>query len=147
MLLPPNGLHYPRWGAGTAKPSTEKRAEAGKTPKKCADSPASSARGVRCGDWIRTRPLNILPRSSRGRARKGFALSRSSRRALFEPDFSRGFESLILFLCPHLTVCVTRGWAGGGGAVLLEPTSSQQTAEKRGDSHPSGARCVGRRLT
>ena len=47
-------------GAGTAKPSTEKKAEAEKTLEKRGDSPASSARFVRCGDWIRTRPLYIL---------------------------------------------------------------------------------------
>src|SRR5512140_2507101 len=66
----PNGVRYLRWGGGTAKPSTEKKAEAKKTLEKRGDSPASSARCVRCGDPIRMIPLTILPRSSRGRARK-----------------------------------------------------------------------------
>lgn len=40
-------------------------------------------------------------------------------------------------------VSVTRGWAGRDHAILPEPASSQKPAQKRGESHPSGARCVG----
>ncbi len=42
------------------------------------------------------------------------------------------------------TDCVTCGWAEGGQAVLPEPAFSQNPAKKRGESHPSGARGVGR---
>src|SRR6266498_3181321 len=43
----------------------------------------------------------------------------------------------------RLTVCVTRWWVGQDNATLTEPASSQKTAQKRADSHQSGARCVG----
>ncbi len=40
-----------------------------KASKKRGAYPPSASRFVRCGDWIRTIPWNILLRSSRGRAR------------------------------------------------------------------------------
>jgi len=39
---------------------------------------------------------------------------------------------------------VTRWWEGGDNAILPEQPQATQTVRKRGDSHQSGARCVGR---
>jgi hypothetical protein len=63
---------------------------------------------------------------------------------LLEQSFMPGERvSCIIFRRP--TVCVTRWWAGRGNAILTEPTPSHANCQKRGDSHQSGARCVGRR--
>jgi hypothetical protein len=44
----------------------------------------------------------------------------------------------------HLTAGVTRWWGGRDSAALTEPASSHENAQKRGDSHQSGARRVRR---
>ncbi len=44
----------------------------------------------------------------------------------------------------QFTACVTRGWAGRDKPFWRNQLQATPTAQKRGDSHPSGARCVGR---
>jgi len=45
---------------------------------------------------------------------------------------------LIPFLSPHLTACVTRGWAGRDHAALMEPTSSHANCLKTRRLPPVG---------
>jgi hypothetical protein len=45
-----------------------------------------------------------------------------------------------------ITAGITGGWVGRDAAALPEPTLSHEPARKRGESHPSGARCAGRTL-
>ena len=47
----------------------------------------------------------------------------------------------------RLTAGVTRWWAGRDNAILTEPLQAVKTAQKRADSHQSGARIVGRRFS
>ena len=53
-------LALPALGRVAGRRPNEKKTEARKLLEKHADSPASGARFVRCGEFISTRPLNIL---------------------------------------------------------------------------------------
>ncbi len=93
-----------------------------------------------------------------GRANKGLALSRSTRRA-YRPNeadstyFARGvrhglvecstsFLNLTYCFDLHLPGCVTCGWAGGDNAVLTEPASSHANCLKTRRLPPVGCtRC------
>jgi hypothetical protein len=55
---------------------------------------------------------------------------------------------IITYLCferKHLTVCVTRKWAGVDSAWEQKKTEARKMLVNRAESHLSGARFVGRR--
>ena len=47
----------------------------------------------------------------------------------------------------RLTACVSRKWAGRENAWKRDSAEALKTAKKRGDSHSSAARCVGRKVS
>ena len=61
-------------------------------PEKRADSPASGARFVRCGDLIGMIPLHILYAALADEPEKGLDLSQRLDRALFVTDDYHGFK-------------------------------------------------------